>query len=137
MENFILYFIPVGITLYFYFLPKVLIYAYVDKYIETNFDKYTENHSDTVEIKKNIYGITGLMSFLSFIGGVFVGVIGDTSFLWNQWYIIGVICFVGFALLILLFNFRDSLKLSKGLKAIEVIGVLIFLIAILINVYIR
>jgi|AntAceMinimDraft_10_1070366.scaffolds.fasta_scaffold05918_4 VIT1/CCC1 family predicted Fe2+/Mn2+ transporter len=137
MNNITLSIIACGIIFYLYFLPKILIYSYIDSYIEKKFNKYTKNYSETEEVKKNIYGITGFMSFLSGIGGIFISVISDKKFIWNAWYKFGTIIFLLIIFLILTQYYNKSLRISSITKVIEILTILLALIFIVINIYIR
>ena len=138
MKNVILYLIPLLITFYLYFLPKVLIHYAINKYIEEEFSDYIKNDTkNSNEIKKKIYPITDFLSFIGVTSGIIISVFSDKCFLWDDIFKIATIVFLfGTIYFILQYGF-NSLKLTKAQKQIEPIFIGLSLIMLLLNVYLR
>ncbi len=138
MGNIILYLIPLLITFYLYFLPKVLIHYAINKYIKEEFSDYINNDTPNFKkIKEKIYRITNLLSFLGIMSGILISVFFDEKFLWdNTFKIATFLFFLGTVYFILQYGF-NSLKLTKSQKIIELIFIILSLFMLLLNVYLR
>lgn len=138
MENIVLYLIPLIITLYLYFLPKVLIHYSISKYIKEEFSDYIDNDTqDFNDIKKKIFRITDFLSFIGATSGIFISVVSDDDFLWNTIFkIVTIVFLIGTIYFIIQYGF-NSLKLTKTQKIIEPVFIGLSLFMLLLNVYLR
>lgn len=136
MFDILLKILPLLISLYFYFLPKVLI----KKSVVNSIKKIKSNIvgvDNKINAGNSINGITGLMSFLGFFGGTFSYVI---SLLYSNAFsgllIFILIIIISSSLFFLSQYTQNALIIKRSIKRIEFCCVLIITILLIINIFI-
>lgn len=135
--NIVLTSLPFLFSIYFYFVPKILINKYINKFIEINFTKYAKDHNDNQYIKKIIYKILDFNTFLGAFGGIIISVMSDSNFVWEPLFIYFGILFIFFSIYILIKYIINNLELSKKNAILELFFFIAAIILIVINYLIR
>lgn len=137
MNTLIPYILPFGLTLYLYFLPKVLIRNYIELYIEKKFSKYCPDVYDEKYIKDRIYNIIGFVSFLSAYSSIAFTVVVDNEFSWTPVYRMGMAVYFLVFIYLIINYFSYALQLPRKLKLFETSVIFIAILAVGTNIFLR
>jgi hypothetical protein len=111
--------IPVFVSLYLYFIPKVLVKKYLKRFIFEKFKNYAKVSSEDTFFREIIFRIVSFTSFLSTFGSVIILVLCDSIIQGKLEFRIFGILFTLISIALCIKYIADSLEVSKSIIFIE------------------
>jgi len=117
--------IPLILSLYLYIVPKVLIRPFINRYIEHNFSKYTNEHMENEDIKKSILNIVSFITFLVTYGGIIISTVCNTDLKWTPSLKVDGVIFLALGMFLLVKYLTGNLDLRPIYQYLEIGGLAI------------